>query len=194
MFIFEHRSTASVGTSVDIALVLVYLISQQFNIFTSYFADLAILTHVLSIYLPLYTFASEVYTEVMHSIKESYKSPGEESLCRDVCHLIRRGLESRLKRFQALVKLSELVGNAVGQMVFPFILETMFYFSRSFHVLWTTQDITQRYRQLFQFGTALVIVILSAEIVRKVSDRIIDFYIIFLRKNSKRKLPYCLID
>lgn len=155
-------------TAQNILLAVMENCSLQFRLFVSYFGDLSLLMSVLSLYLPLAQFTSMIYAETMVIVKNKSGGNNFTMVQSDLSRYVKKEVEDKIDRFLALKTLSKLIGNAVGELIVPFFVEALFYYSRSFHTLILSHDSGKRYRLLFHFVTTLIIILISAEIIRKV--------------------------
>lgn len=167
----EEISTFSFTFS-DTLLAILEIFTSLFRTLAGYYGDLCILINVLTLYIPVLSFTNVIYSQVgeastiVNKIGKKHKK--SVLLRRDLQHYIRQDVNEKIKLFKEVATLSELIGNSVGGLILPFLIEAVSFYSNSFHETLVAETFGLKLRRTFYFTEASIIIWLSADVIRKV--------------------------
>lgn len=167
----EEISTFSLTFS-DTLFAILEIFTSFFRTFAGYYGDLCILMNLLTLYIPVLSFTNVIYSQVMEAStivnKIGKKHKKSVLLRRDLQHYIRQDVNEKIKLFKEVATLSELIGNSMGGLVLPFLVEAVSFYSNSFHETLVAETFGLKLRRTFYFTEASIIIWLSADVIRKV--------------------------
>lgn len=165
-------------------LAVITGISYQCRFIAGFFVDVGILCCVLTLWAPVAGFAASIRKQVKmnktveHIFDNSHKQVSPHSPISQEMQLQQVEEEANrqelvTKQYRALKQLAELISRANGDTILPFISEAVFGYALFFEDVLITTNVFRRIVLLCFYFCAVNILVLSADVCRKVNIRLI---------------------